>query len=84
MRLAHQRLVATGQCLAPTVSETQTESDFASHIEQTIATDPEAKWIFVVDQLNTHKSESLVRLVANHCQLKIDLGIKANLAYWHP
>ena len=27
------------------------------------ATKPDEKWIFVIDQLNTHKSESLVRLV---------------------
>ena len=68
--------VATGQCAAPTVSDTRKETDFADHIEQTIATDPEAVWIFIVDQLNTHKSESLVRLVANHCDLDVDLGVK--------
>ena len=68
--------VATGQCVAPTVGDTRTEADFADHIEQTIATDPEAVWIFILDQLNTHKSESLVRLVANHCDLDLDLGVK--------
>lgn len=68
--------IATGHCTAPTVSHTRTEADFAAHIEQTIATDPEAVWLFVVDQLNTHKSESLVRLVANHCDLDVDLGVK--------
>lgn len=70
--------VATGQCRWPTVSDTRTEADFAAHIEQTIATDPEAAWIFIVDQLNTHKSESLVRLVVNHCDLAVDLGVKGN------
>ena len=54
--------VATGQCAAPTVSETRKETDFAAHIEQTIAADPEGIWIFIVDQLNTHKSESLVHI----------------------
>ncbi len=68
--------VATGQCAAPTVGDTRKEADFAAHIEQTIATDPEAVWIFILDQLNTHKSESLVRLVAAHCDLDIDLGVK--------
>ena len=29
-----------------------------------------------MDQLNTHKSEALVRLVADQCGLKEDLGIK--------
>jgi hypothetical protein len=68
--------VATGQCIAPTVSDTRTEADFAAHIAQTIATDPEADWIFILDQLNTHKSESLVRLVADLCDLEMDLGVK--------
>jgi len=68
--------VATGQCIASTVSDTRKEADFVAHIEQTIATDTEGVWIFIVDQLNTHKSESLVRLVADHCDLDIDLGVK--------
>ena len=68
--------VATGQCPAPTVSDTRKEADFSAHIEQTLATDPEGVWIFIVDQLNTHKSESLVRLVAVHCDLDMDLGVK--------
>lgn len=68
--------VAQGQIVAPSICPTRTEKDFAVHIEQTIATDSEAKWIFIVDQLNTHKSESLVRLVARLCDLDDDLGIK--------
>ena len=48
----------------------------ANHIALTIESDPEAAWVFVVDQLNTHQSASLVRLVAACCQLDIDLGIK--------
>lgn len=68
--------VASGQCLAPTIGDSRTESDFVAHIEQTVATDPEAKWIFIVDQLNTHKSESLVLFVAQACDLDIDLGKK--------
>lgn len=68
--------VATGQCTVPTVSDTRKEADFVVHIEQTIATDPEAVWIFIVDQLNTHKSESLVCLVSDHCDLDMDLGVK--------
>lgn len=30
-------------------------------MEKTYRTDPEAEWVFVVDQLNTHQSETLVR-----------------------
>ena len=68
--------VATGAVVAPTVGPSRTEEDFAEHIAQTIATDPEASWLFIVDQLNTHKSEALVRLVAEACGIKEDLGEK--------
>ena len=36
-------------------------------MERTIATDPEATWVIVTDQLNIHLSEGLVRLVAREC-----------------
>jgi hypothetical protein len=52
--------VATGQVIAPSVGPTRTEEDFVSHSEGTIACDPAAEWIFMVDRLNTHQSESLV------------------------
>jgi transposase len=68
--------VALGEVIAPSLGPTRTEADFAAHIEQTIASDLEAEWVFVADQLNTHKSESLVRLVAKHCEIEDDLGIK--------
>jgi len=69
-------LVAEGRMIAPTVSLTRTEADYANHIAQTIATAPDRGWIFIHDQLNTHYSESLVRLVATHCQLQQPLGEK--------
>ena len=68
--------VATGQVLTPSIGATRTEEDFAHHILQTVATDLEAEWIFVVDQLNTHQSESLVCLVADLGDLDEDLGEK--------
>ena len=68
--------VATGQVIAPSLGSTRTEVDNASHINQTIDTDPKAEWIFITDQLNIHKSESLVRLVQERCQIQTDLGIK--------
>lgn len=68
--------VATGRIIAPSIGPTRTEADFAAHIEQTIETDPQAPWIFLVDQLNTHLSETLVRLVARRCGIKADLGQK--------
>ena len=68
--------VATGQVVTPSIGPTRTEADFAAHITQTIQTDPEAGWIFITDQLNTHQSETLVRLVAEQCGIQEDLGIK--------
>lgn len=47
-----------------------------AHIEQVIDTDPLAHWCFIVDQLNTHKSETLVRLVAKREELDLNLGEK--------
>lgn len=62
--------VVQGQILVPTISETRDNQDFSRHIEQTIATDPTAGWVFIVDNLNTHCGEPLVRMVAS--QLGID------------
>jgi transposase len=68
--------VVTGQVVTPSLGPTRTEADFAAHIAQTIDTDPQAVWVFITDQLNTHQSESLVRLLAERCGLDADLGVK--------
>ena len=68
--------VATGQVITPTLGPTRTEADFARHLRATIESDPQAQWIFVMDQLNIHKSESLVRLVTEQCEIDVDLGVK--------
>lgn len=68
--------VATGRVIFPTVQETRTEADFLQHIQQTVASDPEGKWIFIADQLNTHKSASLVEWIAEECGIKEGLGEK--------
>jgi transposase len=60
----------------PWMNETRTEEDFAFFIWMLLATDPHANWIFVADNLNTHCSESLVRLVAEWCGITDDLGEK--------
>jgi transposase len=68
--------VATGQVVASSVGPTRTEQDFAEHIERTVDTDPEGEWVFIVDRLNTHQSESLVKFVAEKCEIEGDLGVK--------
>lgn len=65
-----------GWIIAPTLGPTRTEADFLAHVQQTVATDPAAGWVFVVDQLNTHQSASLVVWVAEACGLPEDLGVK--------
>ena len=56
--------VASGQVIQATVGDTRTEADYLEQVKQTIATDPSAsKWHLIMDCLNTHQSESLVRFV---------------------
>ena len=70
--------VAAGGVVAPSCGPTRTEADFVAHVACTVRSDPQAtRWHFVVDQLNTHKSESLVRYVATASGLDdLDLGVK--------
>ena len=57
--------------------ETRKEDDFSLFIDNTIKDNPDyKKYHFVLDQLNTHKSESLVRLVAGEIGDNQDLGVK--------
>src|SRR3712207_782928 len=72
------RDVVTGQIVAPSCGPTRTEADFLAHMTQTVATDPAATcWHFIVDNLNIHCSESLVRWVAVESGLtELDLGEK--------
>jgi putative transposase len=72
------RDVVTGQIIASSDGPTRTEEDFVTHVRQTIVTDLDAtRWHVVVDNLDIHRSESLVRFVAADSGLQIDLGIKS-------
>ena len=68
--------VVTGQLIAPTLGPTRTEEDFVAHIDRTVKHDPEARYVFVLDNLNIHCSAGLVELVARLCGLEEDLGVK--------
>lgn len=71
------RDVVTGQVIAPLAGDSRTEADFLAHVQAVVATDPTAyRWHFVVDNLNIHLSESLVRWVATESDLDIALGEK--------
>lgn len=69
--------VVTGQIVSPTCGDTRTEEDFTLHVRNAIESDPNAKkWNLIMDCLNTHQSESLVRFVAEFEGLNTDLGVK--------
>ena len=71
------RDVASGEVVAPSIGPTRTAADFLAHVQGVVATDPAAtRWHFVVDNLNTHQSEALVRFVAQASALDLDLGVK--------
>jgi hypothetical protein len=69
--------VATGCIVEPSYGYTRTEEDFVNHIGRTVESDLSVtRWHFVVDNLNTHQSESLVRFVADESDIVADLGVK--------
>jgi transposase len=71
------RDVVTGEIVKPMIQPTRTEKDFAAHIESVISLSPECKHIFITDNLNTHMSESIVRLVAKKDNIdESSLGVK--------
>ena len=71
------RDVVTGKLVAPSGGPTRTEADLLAHVQGVVASDPSARrWHFVMDNLNTHQSESLVRWVAVQSGLTDDLGEK--------
>jgi transposase len=68
--------VVTGALVAPSLGPTRTAADFVQHVARTVATDPEASWVFVVDNLNIHASEMLVQWVSEVCSIDEELGKK--------
>lgn len=71
--------VVTGAMFSETIGPTRTEADFVAHIEQTVATDPDVPWVFVVDCLNVHWSASLVEWIAKRCEPDRPLGKKREI-----
>ena len=78
------RDVVTGQLVAPYTGPRRTEADFLAHVQAVVASDPSArKWHFVLDNLDIHRSESLVRWVAAEAQVTSDLGVKGKRGFLH-
>src|SRR5262249_21620167 len=74
--LTANRELWCGWVIAPSSGPTRTEEDFRAPVEQTVATDPLAGWVFIGDNLNRHPSEALVLYVAEACGITEDLGQK--------
>ena len=69
--------VAQGTVGQISAGPTRNEEDFLAHIQRTVASAPQiVQWHFIVDNLNTHQSESLVRYVAEESDLDMALGVK--------
>lgn len=56
--------VVLGQVIYHCIQQTRNNVDFANFIEQMIGFDPNGRWVIVLDNLNTHTSAFLVRLIA--------------------
>jgi len=70
--------VVTGQVIEPSWGATRTEEDALAHLQRLIASDPKAtKWHLMLDNLNIHQSESLVRWIAEREGIGAEtLGVK--------
>jgi DDE superfamily endonuclease len=68
--------VTTGK-VGAVVGNTRTEQDFARFLDDLLSSAaPNTRWDIVCDNLNIHLSESVVCLVARHCDLDGELGVK--------
>ena len=68
--------VVSGEMFSLTIGPTRTEEDFVKHLQQTVASDAEASWIFTADNLNTHCSAGLAEYIAKLCEPETELGKK--------
>ena len=59
------------------IGPTRTEQDFVQWLEALLAQrSATTRWHLIMDNLNIHCSEAVVRLIAKACGLAIDLGVK--------
>jgi len=71
------RNITTGKISTYTQGETRTEEDYLEHVKNIVATEQHKEHIIICDQLNTHKSASLVKWIALKIGIKQEsLGVK--------
>ena len=68
--------VATGKIVDYDIGGRRSEVDFARTVKRIVEGGQGTQWIFIADQLNTHKSETLVRFIADKIGFADDLGVK--------
>lgn len=69
--------IVSGKVRLPFLNKTRTEEDLAKAVYHLILSDPnKLQYFFVLDNLNVHISETLVRIIADFCGFKGDLGKK--------
>lgn len=77
--------VATGAIALATVDDTRTEQDLAAHVSHLLAQFPQAsKYHLVMDCLNTHQSEALVRIAAGLEPDSIIWVVRVTLVFFTP
>ncbi len=77
--------VSSGKILHESIGQTRTELDFIFHVQQMIQAHPKiVKWHLVMDCLNIHQSESLVRWIASMENIPtVTLGRKGKSGILH-
>jgi hypothetical protein len=71
--------VASGEVIG-TIGDRRTEADFVSFLDSLFASKPRtAPWQVVCDNLNTHMSEGVVRLVAQLCGINEERVAQADV-----
>ncbi|GAC1315111.1 MAG: hypothetical protein NVSMB27_50330 [Ktedonobacteraceae bacterium] len=77
--------VVTGQVIEPSWGATRNEEDGLAHLQRLIGSDPHAKkWHLILDNLNIHQSEALVRWVAAVEGIAAEtLGVKGKSGILH-
>jgi hypothetical protein len=68
--------VKTGQLQNHSIGGTRKEEDYLQHVKEIVSNDPSGEYVIICDQLNTHKSASLVKWVASQIGFEEDLGVK--------